>query len=76
MWTQKFWRQVAERAIKTAAGAASAFFVVGSTDLATLNFAAVASGVGVATIASVLLSIVSAPLGPGESPSLVEVDGK
>lgn len=71
MWTVSFWRQAIERAVKTAAQAGLAFFVVGQTDLLSLDWAVVASGVGVATIASLLTSIASAPFGPVDSPSLV-----
>lgn len=71
MWTAKFWRETAERAIKTAAQAALAFFVVGETVLTQLDWVVVLSGAGVAAIASVLTSLASAPFGPEESPSLV-----
>lgn len=71
MWTTVFWREAVERAVKTAAQVALAFFVVGTTDLLSVDWLAVASGVGVAVIASLLTSIVSAPFGPKDSPSLV-----
>jgi hypothetical protein len=71
MWNLSFWKQTAERAVKTAAQAALAFFVVGQTDLLSLDWRAVASGVGVAVVASVLTSLMSAPFGPEDSPSLV-----
>lgn len=75
MWTMNFWRQAAERAIKTAAQVALAFFVVGQTDLLSVDWLAVASGVGVAVIASLLTSIASLPFGPPDSPSLIK-DGE
>lgn len=75
MWTATFWRETAERAIKTAAQAAVAFFVVGQTDLLAMDWKAAASGVGVAAIASVLTSLASSPFGPPDSPSLVR-DGE
>lgn len=71
MWTAGFWRQTAERAVKTAAQAALAFFIVGQTDLWSLDWAAVAGGTIIATAASVLTSLASAPFGPEDSPSLV-----
>lgn len=71
MWTASFWKQAAERAIKTAAQVALAFFVVGTTDLLSVDWQAVASGVGVAVIASLLTSVASLPFGPENSPSLV-----
>lgn len=72
MWTIGFWKEAAERAIKTAAQVALAFFVVGTTDLFSVDWKVVASGVGVAVIASLLTSIGSLPFGPENSPSLVE----
>ena len=72
MWTKLFWEKAAERAIKTAAQAALAFFVIGQTNLLDLDWTQVASGAGVAAIASVLTSLASAPFGPGDSPSLVD----
>lgn len=71
MWTRKFWIAAVERAVKTAAQVALAFFVVGTTDLFSVEWQAVLSGVGVAVIASLLTSIASEPFGPKESPSLV-----
>jgi len=71
MWTGSFWKQAVERAIKTAAQAALAFFVIGQTDLMSLDWQIVASGAGVAAVASILTSLASAPFGPPESPSLV-----
>ena len=71
MWTLVFWRQTAERAIKTAAQAALAFFIVGQTVFAEVDWSVVAGGTAVAAIASVLTSLASAPFGPVESPSLV-----
>lgn len=71
MWTAKFWRETAERAIKTAAQAALAFFVVGQTVFTEIDWTVVAGGTAIAAIASVLTSLASAPFGPGDSPSLV-----
>lgn len=71
MWTVAFWRQAVERAVKTAAQAGLAFFVVGQTDLLGLDWQVVLSGAGVAAVASVLTSLASAPFGPVDSPSLV-----
>jgi len=73
MWTLDFWKQAGERAVKTAAQAALAFFVVGQTVLPELDWAAIGGAAAVGAIASVLTSLVSAPFGPEESPSLVKV---
>lgn len=72
MWTVKFWRETAERAIKTAAQAALAFFVIGQTDLMSLDWLVVLSGAGVAAIASILTSLASSPFGTPGTPSLVQ----
>lgn len=71
MWTAKFWRETAERAIKTAAQAALAFFIVGQTVLTEVDWTVVAGGTAVAAIASVLTSLASTPFGPEDSPGLV-----
>jgi len=74
MWTSIFWRQTAERAVKTAAQAGAAFFVVGSTGVADVDWATVGGVAGAAAVASVLTSLASAPFGPADSPSLVVED--
>ena len=71
IWTIGFWKGACERAIKTFAQAALAFFVVGETGIADVDWATV-GGVGlVAAIASVLTSLASAPFGPAGTPSVV-----
>jgi hypothetical protein len=71
MWSIGFWKGVAERAIKTAAQAGVAFFVVGQTGIADVDWATVGGVAVVAAIASALTSIASAPFGPDGTPSLV-----
>ncbi len=72
MWTGKFWKQAAERAIKTAAQVALTFFVVGETNVLDVPWQSAAGVTAGAAIASVLFSMASAPFGPEGSPSLVE----
>jgi len=68
MWTLAFWRAVAERALKTAAQTAIAAF--GTTAAFNeVNWSVIGSIVLLATVASVLTSIVSAVSTDG-SPSL------
>ena len=74
MWTWVFWKQVVERAVKTAAQAAVAFFVIGTTSALDVDWVTVGGIAGAAAIASVLTSLASAPFGPAESPSIVKVD--
>lgn len=74
MWTLGFWKESVERAVKTAAQTAVAFFVVGETGVADVDWATVGSVAFVAAVASVLTSLASAPFGPADSPSLVHGD--
>ena len=75
IWSASFWKQTAERAVKTAAQAGAAFFVVGSTGVADVDWATELGRVaGAAAVASVLTSLASAPFGPADSPSLVVED--
>lgn len=74
MWTTGFWRETVERAIKTAAQAALAFFIVGETGIADVDWVTVGGIAAVASIASVLTSLASAPFGPADTPSLVRGD--
>lgn len=74
MWTAKFWKQVAERAIKTGAQfaapvwAATVFTAIGEVvPTGTATLLAFVSGAGL----SVLTSLGSLPFGPKGSPSLV-----
>lgn len=74
MWTVSFWKQTLERAIKTAAQSGAAFFVVGTTGVADVDWATIGGICVVAAIASVLTSVASTPFGQADSPSLVKVD--
>jgi hypothetical protein len=73
MWTIGFWKETVERAIKTAAQAGLAFFIVGETGIAMVDWATVGGVAAVAAIASVLTSLASSSFGPAHSPSLVQV---
>ena len=74
IWSASFWKQTAERAVKTAAQAGAAFFVVGSMGVADVDWATVGGVAGAAAVATVLTSLASAPFGPADSPSLVVED--
>jgi hypothetical protein len=74
IWTKEFWQESAERAVKTAAQAALAFFIVGETAFPAISWGEVAGAAAVGAIASVLTSMASAPFGPKDSPSLVGED--
>ena len=71
IWTVGFWKGACERAVKTAAQTAVAFFVVGETGVAEVDWATVGGISLVAAIVSVLTSLASAPFGPEGTPSVV-----
>lgn len=71
MFTTSFWKQVAERAVKTFAQGAGALLVGEGLGLLTVDWATVGSVAGLAAVASVLTSIASAPFGDELDPSLV-----
>lgn len=73
MFTAKFWKAAAERAIKTGAQAVLGIYAGQSVfnlwDLDPGQTAGVAAG---AAFLSVLTSLVSEPFGPGDSPAVVD----
>lgn len=71
MWSVDFWKDAAERAVKTAAQAGAAFFVIGTTGVADVDWATVGSISGAAAVASLLTSLASAPFGKPGTASLV-----
>lgn len=77
MLTASFWGAALERAVKTVAQALLSLFVVGDKLLDVVDFAwGSALGIaGGAFVISLLTSLVSAPLGPPGSPSLVGEPG-
>lgn len=66
LWTSKFWKGAAERAIKTAAQTAVAFFVIGTTGLLEIDWVALGSVAGAAAVASLLTSVGNADFVAGE----------
>ena len=75
MFSRPFWRGAIERALKTAAQSAAALFAVDGLNLLSLDWPALGAAVGLATVLSLLSSIVSSPLGPEQthgSASLVD----
>jgi hypothetical protein len=74
MWTKTFWKQALERALKTFAQAALALLTGDGLGVLDVDWTAVVSVGALAAVASILTSIVSAPVGPDKgSPSLVDV---
>jgi len=72
MFNGAFWKSTAERAVKTGAQAALALVGVAGLGVLDIDWAAVGSVSALAAIASVLTSIVSAPVGEVGTPSLTE----
>lgn len=73
MWTGTFWKQALERALKTFAQAALALLAGDGIGVLDVNWGTVASVGALAAVASILTSIVSAPAGEPDSPSLVDI---
>ena len=74
MLTATFWKAAAERAIKTAAQVAASALTADGLGLLDVDWAAIGSVAGLAALASVLTSIVTAGVGEPNSPSAVTVD--
>lgn len=72
MWSKQFWRDTAERAIKTVAQTAVALLGTGAIGLLDVDWVQVASVSALAGIVSVLTSIGSDNIGTKGTPSLVE----
>lgn len=74
MFTVSFWKQTAERAVKSAAQALIGMWTLDAFNALTADYklaAGVASG---AVVLSVLTSLVTAGVGESESPSAVTID--
>jgi len=74
MFTVEFWRELVERAVKTAAQ----FVLVGVggnlVNVWLVDWRVVAGSAGAGALLSVLTSLGSAPFGPSGSPSVVSDD--
>ena len=72
MWTRAFWKDSAERSIKTFAQTAVSFLVIGTTGVLEVNWEQIVSVSGIAALASVLTSIASDRVGTKGTASLVK----
>lgn len=73
MWTKRFWLSLVERAIKTFVQALIAIWPLGDAALGLfdVDWRKSVSVAGMAALVSVATSILSSPVGPDGSPSLV-----
>lgn len=71
MWTKDFWRDAAERAIKTFAQVLAGFLVAGTTGILDVDWVQGGSVAAVAALVSVLTSIASVNIGHEGTASLV-----
>jgi hypothetical protein len=76
VYSPTFWKQAAERAIKTFAQVLAALLTADGTGLLDTNWPGSLSTAGMAAVLSVLTSMASAAVGPNDSPSLVAVGGR
>ena len=72
MWHRAFWKDSAERAIKTFAQTAVSFLVIGTTGVLEVDWEQIISVSGVAALASILTSIASDRVGTKGTASLVK----
>lgn len=73
MWTRKFWKDLAERVIASAAGGALAVLVPGEVlGDHSVSLEAVLLGAGVGALVSFLKGIIASQKGDATSASLVE----
>jgi hypothetical protein len=74
MWTVSFWKDAAERAIRTFAQVLAGFLVAGTTGVLDVDWVQAGSVAAVATLASVLMSISSIGVADEGTASLVRSD--
>lgn len=73
MWTARFWRDLAERVLASAAGGAFAALGIDASGAASdLNWKHILIGAGVAAAVSLLKGLIAANVGDKTSASLVE----
>lgn len=71
---RNFWRQAAERALKTAAQAIGLVLVGDGANVLSLDWGVVVSSALTGFVLSIVTSIATAPAGPADDPSMVRPD--
>lgn len=74
MWTTSFWKQAAERAVKSAAQSLIGLWTLDGFNVLHADFPLAAGVAGGAAVLSVLTSIVTAGIGEPGDPSAVKTD--
>jgi hypothetical protein len=71
MWTKNFWKQAAERAVKSAAQGLIGMWTLDGFNVLNADFSLAAGVAGGAAVLSLLTSIVTAGVGESNDPSAV-----
>ena len=71
MFSSRFWKLSAERAVKTFAQVLASVLVAGGVGLLDANWLAALSTAAMAAVVSVLTSVGSLKIGPEDSPSII-----
>lgn len=74
MWSKKFWKETAERAIRTLSQVLLSMIVVGETGFLDVDWLQALSVAGLAAVASILMSIVATGIGDHGTASLIRQD--
>jgi hypothetical protein len=71
MWSRRFWKQAAERCVKTAAQALVGVVGLDAANALAVDWKVAGAVAAGAVVLSLLTSLASLAIGPGDSPSLV-----
>lgn len=71
MWTKNFWKQAAERAVKSAAQSLLGLWALDGFNILNADFGLAGGVAAGAAVLSVLTSVVSLPFGQPSDPSVV-----
>lgn len=74
MWSKKFWKETAERALRTLSQVLLSMIIVGETGFLDVDWLQALSVAGLAALASVLMSIVATGIGDHGTASLIRGD--